>query len=258
MELRRTLWRENPVFRNLPPQEGLFEPTKEDESSKKIEKEAQRLAHNSDFRILDLDEEIAAAKSQEVTDLEKEDEAYERMEHILKEKHGDIYSSKANYQFLEDRGLMDSNETRTHKGAKKDKEAKESLKPKLEADEDDGFRNIFEEIMQGRKEAKARRSNAAAADYDDDEDDDVDDLEYARLRKKFIRSVIMRSEDKSDKQRNTEREGKRCNNLLEEVALEKEDTKGYGKRERHEKEAKQIKNTGKSSKRILEHMKWKK
>lgn len=108
-----------PVYKNLPPQEGLAaddELTQEERD--KQAKVNTFVKENIDFELLDLEADIAN-KKKPITDpdaaLDKEEEIFEGAEQILAERLGEPFSDKL-LDAQTDGGLYKSDFTRDHEG----------------------------------------------------------------------------------------------------------------------------------------------
>lgn len=95
LKFRKEMMNSVPLYKNLPPQEGLYDPDPEEERIRKLQEKAKRLQQNSDFKILDADQDPAAAKASSFNSLDEEDEAMDVMEQNMIKRHGEIYKQKS-------------------------------------------------------------------------------------------------------------------------------------------------------------------
>lgn len=122
-----------PVYKNLPPQEGLHEDDEPTQAEKDLQAQVDKFTQeNIDFQLLDLDNDIQKSKrsvSDPDGELDKEDQVYERAEQVLSERLGEPLSDKLN-EAQTDKGLFKNDFSRDHEGARKsmlEKQAVENL-----------------------------------------------------------------------------------------------------------------------------------
>ena len=106
LQFRKEMIDEAPVYKNLPPQEGLFEKDPAIEEKKQLSKEAKQMQYNIDFRLLDLDADIANAKKSEQVDQEREEAVFEEVEKRMVKKKGTILKNRSETQTTGDFGIV--------------------------------------------------------------------------------------------------------------------------------------------------------
>lgn len=96
LQFRKAMLNSAQVYKNLPPQEGLHDPDPQDERNRILEEKAAAIRTNSDFRLLDADNDAEAAKRGTPTSLDEEDEVMDVFEKQLVKRSGEIYTQKSN------------------------------------------------------------------------------------------------------------------------------------------------------------------
>lgn len=112
---------------NLPPMEGLHNKEPEEvEMSMKEKKIMKQQEQNLDFKIMDFEKDLEAAKAREINDIEEEDAVYEKFEKKFLKKEKGVFEDD-NKSLLGEFGLWDTDQERTHKGKKVFEEAQRLL-----------------------------------------------------------------------------------------------------------------------------------
>lgn len=96
LKFRKEMMKTVPMYRNLPPQEGLNEEDPEIAQKKKLKDEAKKIQENVDFRILDADKDPETTRMTKTSSLDEEDDVMETFEQEFVNRHGDIYTQGDN------------------------------------------------------------------------------------------------------------------------------------------------------------------
>jgi predicted SpoU family rRNA methylase len=114
------------AYNNLPPQEGLYEESVEDQREIEKQTKARDLLSNTDFRILDFEEDLKKAKEAKPLDLSEDEEIFEEMESIIKKEKGEAFKRDAN-TFTQDFKIFDEEADKTHRAKYAENEMVEDL-----------------------------------------------------------------------------------------------------------------------------------
>ena len=114
------------VYNNLPPQEGLYEDSPEDKKQTEMQKKARDQLNNTDFRILDFEEDLKKAKEVKPLDLSEEEEVFEEVENIIKKEKGEAFKRDAP-TITQDFKIFDEEADKTHRAKFVEDEAIEDL-----------------------------------------------------------------------------------------------------------------------------------
>lgn len=101
------------AYKNLPPQEGLYEESAEDKRDLELQKKAREQLDNTDFRILNFEEDLKKAHEVKPLDLSEDEEVFEEMEKIIKKEKGEAFKRDAR-TFTEDHKIFDEEADKTH------------------------------------------------------------------------------------------------------------------------------------------------
>lgn len=118
LQFRKEFMNESPVYRNLPPQEGLFEEPPEQTEEKKLAAEADEMRQNVDFKLIDLDADIAKMKRATPTDPDRDEEVFELMEQREAAKKGELF--KENMISMGDTRLVEAEPNAVRRGRDQD------------------------------------------------------------------------------------------------------------------------------------------
>lgn len=107
LKFRKEMMNNSPVYKNLPPQPGLFDPDPEEEKNRILEEKASKIQSNIDFKILDADKDPETARSTSMSSLDEEDEVMDILEQNMVKKEGGVYAKESDTVFG-DHGMVDS------------------------------------------------------------------------------------------------------------------------------------------------------
>lgn len=182
------------VYKNLPPQEGLFEESPFKEKQAELNKKAKKISENLDFRILNFEEELKRAREGVAMKDEQDEEVFEQMEKNLMAKKGLLQSREDIVPLGAESNLVgftyfqfDSDDNRSFIAAQRRKIFERDLNknPNNIADNDPSKQPIpFEEEL------------LKSAEFSEGDDDDIDqesrrELKLQRIREDYYRNVVL-------------------------------------------------------------------
>lgn len=101
LQFRKEMMKSVPVYRNLPPQEGLHDEDPAEARERELQEKAANIQANVDFKLLDADNDAAAVKRSTPTSLDEEDEVMDKFESELLKRSGEVYTQKDNSVFAD-------------------------------------------------------------------------------------------------------------------------------------------------------------